>query len=356
MPKEIVREEATATATYSRFIVEPLERGFGLTLGNALRRTLLSSIQGAAATAVRIKGVLHELSNIPGVMEDVTDVVLNLKQLVVVMHNDEPKFVKLKITRQGPITAADIEPDADIEIVNKDLVICTATEAVEVEMDILIGHGRGYVAAEAHDLGDYDIGLIPLDANFAPIRKVAYTVENTRVGQRTDYDRLILEIVTNGSVRPEDALGYAAKILKDHMLLFIKFDETPMEEAEPEVDEERERLRELMGRSVEELELSVRSGNCLRRANIRTLGELVRRSEAEMLKYRNFGKQSLKEISEILAGMGLHLGMDVDALLGGRAPRPIEEPILTDADTDADLDVDDDDTDSDSEMAVEENS
>ena len=356
MPKEIVRDDATATDTVARFIVEPLERGFGLTLGNTLRRTLLSSIQGAAVTAVRIRGVLHELSNIPGVMEDVTDVVLNLKQLVVVMHNDDPKFLKLKVTKQGPITAADFEPNSDIEIVNKDLVLCTATEAVEVEMDILVGHGRGYVAAETHDLGDYDIGLIPLDANFSPVRKVAYTVENTRVGQRTDYDRLIVEIVTNGSVRPEDALGYAAKIVKDHMLLFIKFDETPMEEQEPEVDEERERLRELMGRSVEELELSVRSGNCLRRANIRTLGELVRRTEPEMLKYRNFGKQSLKEISEILAGMGLHLGMDVDALLGGKAPRPStsEPPMDLDMDHDVDMDDDDDnDSDNDSEIVIE---
>jgi DNA-directed RNA polymerase subunit alpha len=302
--------------------VEPLERGFGLTLGNALRRTLLSSIQGAAVSAVRIKGVLHELSNIPGVIDDVTDVVLNLKQLVVVMHNDDPKFLKLKVTRQGPIRAGDIEPDADIEIVNPDLVLCTAAENVEVEMDILIGHGRGYVPGEAHDLGDYDIGLIPMDSNFSPVRKVAYTVENTRVGQRTDYDRLVLDITTNGSISPEDGIGYAAKILKDHMLLFIQFDEAPMEAQEPVVDEERDRLRELLGRSVEELELSVRSGNCLRRANIKTLGDLVRRSEAEMLKYRNFGKQSLKEITEILSGMGLGLGMDIDALLGGRAAKP----------------------------------
>jgi DNA-directed RNA polymerase subunit alpha len=340
MPKEVVRDTATATPTSARFIVEPLERGFGLTLGNALRRTLLSSIQGAAVTAVRIKGVLHELSNIPGVMEDVTDIVLNLKQLVVVMHNDDPKFIKLRVARQGPITAADFEPDADIEIINKDLLICTASDAVEVEIDVLIGHGRGYVPGESHDLGDYDIGLIPMDSNFSPIRKVAYTVENTRVGQRTDYDRLILEVVTNGSVRPEDALGYAAKILKDHMLMFIQFDETPMTAAEPVVDEESERLREILGRSVEELELSVRSGNCLRRANIKTLGDLVRRSEAEMLKYRNFGKQSLKEITEILGGMGLSLGMDIDAILGGRAPapRPLEEPIAGDDEPD-DLEV-----------------
>jgi DNA-directed RNA polymerase subunit alpha len=330
MPKEVVRDTATSTHTTARFVVEPLERGFGLTLGNTLRRTLLSSIQGAAVTAVRIKGVLHELSNIPGVMEDVTEIVLNLKQLVVVMHNDDPKFLKLRVSKLGPITAADISPDADMNIVNPELVICTASEPVEVEMDILIGHGRGYMPAESHDLGDYDIGLIPMDSNFAPVRKVAYTVENTRVGQRTDYDRLILDITTNGSTRPEDALGYAAKIVKDHMLLFIQFDESPMEAAEPVVDEEHERLRDILGRSVEELELSVRSGNCLRRANIKTLGDLVRRSEAEMLKYRNFGKQSLKEITEILNGMGLHLGMDVEAILGGKAPRSVvDEPELT---------------------------
>lgn len=341
MPKEIVRDDATATLTNARFIVEPLERGFGLTLGNALRRTLLSSIQGAAVSAVRIKGVLHELSNIPGVVDDVTDVVLNLKQLVVVMHNDDPKFLKLKVTKQGPILAGDITEDPDIEVVNTDLVLCTASENVEVEMDILVGHGRGYVLGEAHDLGDYDIGLIPVDSNFSPVRKVAYTVENTRVGQRTDYDRLILDITTNGSISPDDAIGYASKILKDHMLLFISFDEAPMEAQEPVVDEERDRLRELLGRSVEELELSVRSGNCLRRANIKTLGDLVRRSEGEMLKYRNFGKQSLKEITEILSGMGLGLGMDIDALLGGRAPKPAAPAApMADDDMDADADAD----------------
>jgi len=317
MPKEITRDEATASSTSARFIIEPLERGFGLTLGNALRRTLLSSIQGAGVTAVRITGVLHELSNIPGVMEDVTDIILNLKQLVPVMHIDDPKFLTLKVKKQGQITAADITEDPDIAIVNKDLVICTTSEEVEVEMQILIGHGRGYTPAEAHELDDYDIGLIPLDANFSPIRKVATIVENTRVGQRTDYDRLVLEIITDGSVTPEDALGYAAKIVKDHMLLFIHFDEEPMEEEEEEVDEEAERLRDLLGRSVEELELSVRSSNCLRRANIKTLGDLVSRTEGEMLKYRNFGKQSLKEINEILGGMGLYLGMDLDALGGG---------------------------------------
>lgn len=331
MPKEIARDEAAATPTTAKFVVEPLERGFGLTLGNALRRTLLSSIQGAAVTAVRIKGVLHELSNIPGVMEDVTDIILNLKQLVLVMHCDDPRFLTLRVKRQGPITAGDIEIDPEIEIVNKDLVICTTSDDVEVEMQILVGHGRGYVASEVHKLDDYDIGLIPLDSNFSPILKVATAVENTRVGQRTDYDRLVLEIQTNGSVTPEDALGYAAKILKDHMLLFIHFDEEPMEEEEEVVDEEAERLRELLARSVEELELSVRSGNCLRRANIKTLGDLVSRTESEMLKYRNFGKQSLKEINEILGGMGLYLGMDIEAILGDKAAKPAQGAPAPDA-------------------------
>jgi len=318
MPKEITKDPDVTTAHTGRFIVEPLERGFGQTIGNALRRTLLSSIQGAAVTAVRIDGVLHELSNIPGVLEDVTDIILNLKQLVVRMHTDDAKFLTLNVEKEGPITAADITEDPDMEIVNKDLFICRTTEKVKVEIQILIGHGRGYVPAETHNLDSYDIGLIPVDSNFSPIQRVAYIVENTRVGQRTDYDKLILEIATDGSVTSEDALGFAAKIVKDHMLLFIHFDEEPMEEEEEEIDEEVEKLREILGRSVEELELSVRSSNCLRRANIKTLGELVARTEQEMLKYRNFGKQSLKEITEILAGMELYLGMDVETILGGK--------------------------------------
>ena len=317
MPKEIAKDPQVLTLTTGRFIIEPLERGFGQTIGNTLRRTLLSSIQGASVTAVRMKGVLHELSNIPGVLEDVTDIILNLKQLVVIMHGDDPKFLHLSVEKEGPVTAADFKEIADIEIVNKDLLICTVTEKTKVEMEVLIGHGRGYVPGESHNLDDFDIGLIPVDSNFSPIRQVSYVVENTRVGQRTDYDRLVLDIVTNGSVTPEDALGFAAKIVKDHMVLFIHFDEEPMEETKVEVDEELEKLKELLARSVEELELSVRSSNCLRRANIKTLGDLVRRSEQDMLKYRNFGKQSLKEISEILGGMGLHLGMDVEAVLGG---------------------------------------
>lgn len=326
MPKEITKDAQAASAFSGSFVIEPLERGFGQTIGNALRRTLLSSIQGAGVTAVRMTGVLHELSNIPGVLEDVTDIILNLKQLVVVMHTDEPMFLTLNVEKEGEITAADIEEISDIEIKNKDLVICTATEKTKVEMQILIGHGRGYVPAEAHNLDDFDIGLIPVDSNFSPIRKVSYRVENTRVGQRTDYDKLVIDITTDGSVTPEDALGFAAKIVKDHMVLFIHFDEEPMEEVDEVVDEEVEKLKELLGRSVEELELSVRSSNCLRRANIKFLGELVRRSEQDMLKYRNFGKQSLKEISEILTGMGLHLGMDVEGILGGAGKEKPEGP------------------------------
>ncbi len=326
MPKEIVRDEQLTTPVTGRFVVEPLERGFGQTIGNALRRTLLSSIQGAAVTAVRMRGVLHELSNMPGVLEDVTDVILNLKQLVVRMEIDDPTFLHLMVEKEGPITAADIDEVTGITIVNKDLLICTATEKTKVEMEILIGHGRGYVPAESHNLDDFDIGLIPVDSNFSPVRKVSYVVENTRVGQRTDYDKLVLDISTNGSVTPEDALGFAAKIVKDHMLLFIHFDEAPMGEEVGEVDEELEKLKEVLNRSVEELELSVRSSNCLRRANIKTLGDLVRRTEQDMLKYRNFGKQSLKEINEILAGMNLHLGMDVEAILGGAAVEKKEEP------------------------------
>ncbi len=324
MPKEIVADDTAATPTFGRFRIEPLERGFGNTIGNALRRTLLSSIQGAAVTAIKIGGVLHEFSTIKGVKEDVTDVVLNLKQLILKMHGDEPKFLHIDVTKRGEITAADITEDPEIEILNKDLVIATCTEKTHFKMDILVGHGRGYVSSELHNLEEFEIGLIPMDSNFSPVTHANYVVKNTRVGQRTDYDSLTLEITTDGSVTPQDALGYAAKILKDHMLLFIQFEEEPVEESSEEVDQELERIRELLGRSVEELELSVRSSNCLKAANIKSLGELVRKTEADMLKYRNFGRKSLKEILDILDGMGLALGMDVDALLRGE--KKLERP------------------------------
>jgi DNA-directed RNA polymerase subunit alpha len=314
MPKEIVMDETTSSPTFASFKVEPLERGFGNTIGNAVRRTLLSSIQGAAVTAVKIEKVQHEFSTIKGVKEDVTDIVLNLKQLIPIMHCDDPRFLTIETNKKGEITAADIKEDPEIEILNKDLPICTCTEKVKLNMEILIGHGRGYVPAENHVLEDFAIGLIPIDSNFSPVTKVNYTVKNTRVGQRTDYDSLTMELTTNGSVTPEDALGYAAKILKDHMLLFIHFEEEPEEEVDEAVNEEVEKMKELLGRSVEELELSVRSSNCLKAANIKTLGELVTKSESDMLKYRNFGRKSLKEIADILDGMGLHLGMDIETI------------------------------------------
>jgi len=317
MPKEIVADEETLTPTFGRFKVEPLERGFGNTIGNALRRTLLSSIQGAAVTAIKIEGVLHEFGTIKGVKEDVTDIVLNFKQIILRMHGDEPKYIRVDLTKKGEVTAGEITEDPDVEILNKDLVIATCTEKTHLKMNILIGHGRGYVSSELHNLEDFEIGLIPMDSNFSPVTHVNYVVKNTRVGQRTDYDSLTLEVTTNGSVTPEDALGYAAKILKDHMLLFIRFEEEPMEEVVEEVDQEVERMKELLNRSVDELELSVRSSNCLKAANIRSLGELVRKTESDMLKYRNFGRKSLKEIVDILEGMGLSLGADVDAILRG---------------------------------------
>lgn len=312
MPKEIVMDETTSGPKFASFRVEPLERGFGNTIGNALRRTLLSSIQGAAVTAVKIDSVQHEFSTIKGVKEDVTDIVLNLKQIIPLMHCDDPRFLTIETNKKGEITAADINEDAEIEILNKDQMICTCTEKVKLKMEILIGHGRGYVPAESHVLEDYAIGLIPLDSNFSPVTLVNYTVKNTRVGQRTDYDSLKIDVTTNGSITPEDALGYASKILKDHMLLFIHFEEEPEEEVDDEVNEESEKMKELLERSVEELELSVRSSNCLKAANLKTLGELVTKSESDMLKYRNFGRKSLKEIADILDGMGLHLGMDID--------------------------------------------
>ena len=317
MPKEIVGDETVASPTFGRYKIEPLERGFGNTIGNALRRTLLSSIQGAAITAVKIGGVLHEFSTVKGVKEDVTDIVLNLKQLIIRMHGDDPKFLHIDVTKKGEITAGDITEDPEFELLNKDLLIATCTEKTHFKMDILVGHGRGYVSSELHNLEEFEIGLIPMDSNFSPVTHANYIVKNTRVGQRTDYDSLTLEITTNGSVTPQDALGYAAKILKDHMLLFIKFEEEPVEESAEVVDQDLERIRELLGRSVDELELSVRSSNCLKAANLKSLGELVRKTEGDMLKYRNFGRKSLKEILDILEGMGLSLGMDVDALLRG---------------------------------------
>lgn len=315
MPKEVVADQSSATDNYSRFIIEPLERGYGTTLGSALRRVLLSSIQGAAVVSMRIKGCLHEFATLPGVYEDVTNIVLNVKQLRIRMHADEMKTLRLTATQKGKITAGMFSSDADVEILNPDMVVCELTDDIDFDMEIDIDSGRSYAIAEMNKREDMPVGTILVDSLFSPVIKVSYQVENTRVGQRTDYDRLILEITTDGSITPEDALSYAAKLLKDHLQLFIHLDEEVMVEEEPEEDEATLRLRNLLKTRVDELELSVRSSNCLRAANIQTLEELVSKSESEMLKYRNFGRKSLNEINSLLEEMGLSFGMDVNKLL-----------------------------------------
>ncbi len=311
MPKEVVVDEATVSDRYSKFIIEPLERGFGMTLGNALRRTLLSSIQGAAPVAIRVDGMLHEFSTIPGVYEDLTAIILNIKRLEVKLIGDEPKTLILEGHKKGKLTAGDIQTDGDIEILNPDLHILKLSQDSKIKIEIEIGTGRSFVPAELNKKPDAPAGTIFLDAMFSPVTAVNFEVENTRVGQRTDYDKLMMEIRTDGSLTPEDALCFASKILKDHLQLFIKLDKE-MEMAEEEVvDEETLRIRNLLKMRVDELELSVRSSNCLRAANIQTLEDLVQKTESEMLKYRNFGRKSLTELQNILAELGLQFGMDV---------------------------------------------
>jgi DNA-directed RNA polymerase subunit alpha len=326
MPKEIVKDEASATSSYGKFIVEPLERGFGTTIGNSLRRVLLSSLQGAAVSSIRIDGVLHEFSTVQGVFEDVTEIVLNVKGLQVLLHSDGPKTLTIDVEGPATVTGADIESDADVEVLNPKHHIATVDKGARLRMELDVTSGRGYVPAEAQP-GEKTIGVVPVDANYSPVKRVTYVVQDTRVGQKTDYDKLVLEVWTNGNVSPEDAIAYAAKILKDHLLLFINFEEDALIEEGPELDEGREELREMLMRSVDELELSVRSSNCLNTANIKTIGDLVRRSEGEMLKYRNFGRKSLKEISDILKGMNLRFGMDVDAILGAAAKSETEDDL-----------------------------
>lgn len=312
MPKEVVINEETISEKYTKFIIEPLERGFGLTLGNALRRTLLSAIQGAAPVAVRIDGILHEFSTIPGVYEDVTQIVLNIKNVRLRLLGDEPKTMILESDKTGELKAGDIKTDGDIEILNPEQHILNITEnADKVHLEIDIGTGRAYVPAELNKTSEAPVGTIFLDAQFSPVTKVNFEVENTRVGHRTDYDKLILEIWTDGSIIPEDALSFSSKILKDHLQVFIKMDKEIEMVEEEVVDEETLKIRNLLNMRVDELELSVRSSNCLRAANIQTLEELVTKTESEMLKYRNFGRKSLSELQQVLEDLGLHFGMDV---------------------------------------------
>jgi DNA-directed RNA polymerase subunit alpha len=310
-PKRLQVETDTLSDTYGKFHAEPFERGFGTTLGNSLRRVLLSSLQGAAITSVRIKGVLHEFSTVPGVTEDVTDIILNLKGVLLNLHGQENRNIRIVKKGAGVITAGDIITDSHVEILNRDHHIATCSKEADVEMDMVVAMGKGYVPADRNRDEKAPVGTIPIDSIFSPIKKVNYTVTNARVGQITDYDRLNLEVITDGSVKADDAIAYAAKILKDQLQIFINFDE----EAEPTealAGEEARKINENLYRSVEELELSVRSANCLKNANIRLIGELVQRSEAEMLKTQNFGRKSLNEIKDILSDMGLTLGMKVD--------------------------------------------
>jgi DNA-directed RNA polymerase subunit alpha len=309
-PKNLSVEQETLTPTYGRFVCEPLERGFGITLGNSLRRVLLSSLQGAAITAVKIDGALHEFTSVPDVVEDVTTIVLNLKEVVVRAHS--PRTHVVRIEKDGPceVKGSDIQTGDQIEVLNPDHVICTVSKGGRFSAELTVTVGRGYVPAERTKQPGQPIGTIAIDGLYSPLRKVNYTVTNARVGQMTDYDKLTLEVWTNGSVKPQDAVAYAAKILKDQLTIFINFEEEP--EATTTTKEEDEPLNENLFRSVEELELSVRSANCLQNANIHLIGELVQRTESEMLKTKNFGRKSLKEIKEILADMGLSLGMRID--------------------------------------------
>jgi DNA-directed RNA polymerase subunit alpha len=322
---ELIRPEKPQIETGSdaqrkaRLVAEPLERGFGVTLGNSLRRVLLSSLQGAAVTAVQIDGVVHEFSSLEGVREDVVDVVLNIKQLAVRMHAEGPKRMTLRATGPGVVTAGQIETPADIEILNKDHVLCTLDDGAQVRMEFTVQNGKGYVPAERNRPEDAPIGLIAVDALYSPVKRVAYRVEPTRQGQSLDYDKLVMEVETNGAVSPIDAVAYAARILQDQLQIFITFEEPKKKvegEAKPELP-----FNPALLKKVDELELSVRSANCLKNDNIVYIGDLVQKSEAEMLRTPNFGRKSLNEIKEVLAQMGLHLGMEVP----GWPPENIDE-------------------------------
>ena len=312
----------------AQFVAEPLERGFGLTLGNALRRTLLSSLQGAAVTAIKIDGALHEFSSLPGVREDVTDIVLNVKQIAIRMQGDGPKRLQLAATGPGPVTAGQIQVTGDISITNPDLVLCTLDEGATFNMELTVDAGKGYVPASHNRPADSPIGLIPVDALYSPVRQVAYKVENTRVGQELDYDKLLMTIETDGTVSPDDAVAYAAKILQDQLQLFVTFDDSAPRPAPAPVsnvvsiDEPADgQMNRNLLKKVDELELSVRSANCLKNDNIIYIGDLVQKTEAEMLRTPNFGRKSLNEIKEVLTNMGLRLGMEVS----GWPPENIED-------------------------------
>jgi len=329
-PNALEKKATGDSRRKATFVAEPLERGFGLTLGNSLRRVLLSSLQGAAVTSIRIEGVLHEFSSLAGVREDVTDIVLNVKQIALKMEGEGPKRLTLSATGPGEITAGQIATTGDIEVMNPDLVICHLDEGATLNMELTAETGKGYVAAASNRPIDAPIGLIPVDALYSPVRQVSYKVENTRVGQELDYDKLTLAVDTDGTVSPDDALAYAARILQDQLQLFVHFDEgmgmmttmpTGIAVAATETEADANQLNRYLLKKVDELELSVRSANCLKNDNIIYIGDLVQKTEAEMLRTPNFGRKSLNEIKEVLASMGLRLGMDIP----GWPPENIEE-------------------------------
>ncbi len=319
-PKRLICDLETLSPTYGHFYAQPFERGFGTTIGNALRRVLLSSIEGAAITAIKIEGVLHEFTPIPNVTEDATNIIMNLKQIPLKLNVDHPKTIYLEVEQASEVKSGNITPDPDVEILDPNAHVATIGEGGKLKIEMRIKNGRGYVQADENFEEDLPVGYIPLDSVHSPIKRVNYLVEAARLGQTTDYDKLVLDIWTNGCIAPQDAIAQAAKIIKDHMFIFINFEEQP-EEEEEEVDRDAERLYENLKRSVEELELSVRSYNCLKNADIKTIGELVQKTEPEMLKTKNFGRKSLNEIKEILSEMGLSFGMKL-----GEDGRPIMPP------------------------------
>jgi len=316
MPKGIRIVEQDKAPNYGKIVAEPLERGWGHTVGNTLRRVLLSSLQGAAVISVRIDNVSHEFSTLDGVSEDVTDIILNIKQLRLKLLADEDVTLRLDVSGQGEVKASDIEENPDVKILNPELHICTIGEKARLKMEMRVSDGRGYSPAELNRREDDPVGSIPIDALFSPVKRVNYVVENTRVGQRTDLDKMIMEVRTDGSIGVEDAVGYAAKLLYDHFGLFVNFEGELEPVKEKATDEKLNKLRQLLKMRVDELELSVRSANCLRAANIHTLADLVRNQESAMLKYKNFGRKSLVELNRVLANLGLQFGMDVDTILG----------------------------------------
>ena len=318
-PSKLQTEAGADPSRFAVIVAEPLERGFGLTLGNALRRILMSSLQGAAVTSIKIDGVLHEFSSVPGVREDVTDLVLNVKSIAVRYQGDRPQRLVLRTNGPGEVTAGMIETPNDVQIMNPDLVLCTLDDGASLNIEMTVSTGKGYVPASENRPEDAPIGLVPVDALYSPVRKVSYKVDNSRVGQKTDYDKLSLQLETNGTVSPEDAVALAARILQDQLQLFINFEE-PQQHVAAEQKDDFPFNRNLL-RKVDELELSVRSANCLKNDNIIYIGDLVQKTEAEMLRTPNFGRKSLNEIKEVLAQMGLHLGMEIPAW----PPENIEE-------------------------------